>query len=460
MPVYNAEKHLGETLGYVCSQTLQNIEIICVDDGSTDASRAIMQEYAAKDPRLHILSQQNQYAGVARNNGMAVAKGKYLIFLDSDDIFVPDMLEKLYNRAEETAADIVCCGGSNYNEASQRVLTAKWILPGLKTEGVSPHAFYPLQETPGEIFTYSSVVPWNKLFRRAFIQENGIRWFHSRSSNDLTFICHCMAVAKKVSLLHEPLMQYRTRQDSLWHSNSKPPRDIYDAHVELLRRMRNLNMPRTVIMGVYQHLLHDLSMHLAPNDAARAAERAAILKDEYEPVFRLMETDLGALEHTETYTRLQAFMAPSASVIVSLTKPCRHLEECLNTALPCPAEIIIDISHADAEAAKQAANLAQRFFWIRTSAEEVQVRSSCTLHLTIDQFCANYCNLKQLLNGDQGKAANNCLKYIYNRLFYVSTQRKQSWRFFGLPLVTIKYGENCRTTKILGILRFKRKYRL
>ncbi|UKI22681.1 MAG: glycosyltransferase [Anaerotruncus sp.] len=88
-------------------QTLKDIEIICVDDGSTDSSCKIAEEFAAADSRFVVIKQQNGGAGAARNNGLRHAKGKYLSFLDSDDFFEPDMLEKAYEKAEETKADFV-----------------------------------------------------------------------------------------------------------------------------------------------------------------------------------------------------------------------------------------------------------------------------------------------------------------------------------------------------------------
>ena len=109
IPVYNVENYLRESLDCVVNQTLRDIEIICVDDGSKDSSLEILQEYAQKDSRVKILTQQNQFAGVARNNGLKIATGEYIIFLDSDDIFDLQMLEKMYYRAVETSADVTVC---------------------------------------------------------------------------------------------------------------------------------------------------------------------------------------------------------------------------------------------------------------------------------------------------------------------------------------------------------------
>ena len=106
IPVYNAEKYLEKCLDSILQQTFREIEVICVDDGSQDASKQILRRYASQDARVIVVEQKNMYAGVARNRGMELAKGKYLIFLDADDFFHPDMLRRAYACSEQYRADI------------------------------------------------------------------------------------------------------------------------------------------------------------------------------------------------------------------------------------------------------------------------------------------------------------------------------------------------------------------
>ena len=100
IPVYKAEKYLRQCLDSICGQTLKDIEIICVDDGSTDSSPEILKEYREKDERVIVVRQENAGAGAARNKGLDISKGKYLSFLDADDFFEPDMLEEAFRCAE------------------------------------------------------------------------------------------------------------------------------------------------------------------------------------------------------------------------------------------------------------------------------------------------------------------------------------------------------------------------
>ena len=99
LPVYNVEKYLKECLDSILNQTLQEIEVICVDDGSTDRSLEILREYEKKDKRVIVLTQENKGAGAARNKGLAIAKGEYLSFLDSDDFLLPECWKKLIEGA-------------------------------------------------------------------------------------------------------------------------------------------------------------------------------------------------------------------------------------------------------------------------------------------------------------------------------------------------------------------------
>ena len=115
IPVYNVEPYLKQCMDSVVGQTLKDIEIICVDDGSTDGSLDILREYAAEDNRIQIIEQKNAGAGAARNNGMRHATGKYLSFLDSDDFFEPRMLEKAYDLAEKDQADFVAYKSDQYH---------------------------------------------------------------------------------------------------------------------------------------------------------------------------------------------------------------------------------------------------------------------------------------------------------------------------------------------------------
>ena len=122
VPVYNMEKYLRPCLDSICEQTLINIEILCINDGATDDSFKILTDYAKKDSRISIINQKNSGVAAARNHGIEVAQGEYLIFMDADDWYpATDVLEVLYNCAIEHGVRI--CGGefSDYNELTGEI---------------------------------------------------------------------------------------------------------------------------------------------------------------------------------------------------------------------------------------------------------------------------------------------------------------------------------------------------
>ena len=110
VPIYNVEQNLVETLDSLVHQTLSDIEIICIDDSSTDASGDILDFYAILDSRVVVLRQPNQGGGAARNRGMKHARGKYLAFVDADDFIEPDMYEKMITASQKKDTDICVCG--------------------------------------------------------------------------------------------------------------------------------------------------------------------------------------------------------------------------------------------------------------------------------------------------------------------------------------------------------------
>ena len=114
VPVYNSEKYLKQCLDSIVGQTFKDIEIICVNDGSTDSSSQILAEYASKDDRFVIINQENGGAGKARNTGLDASRGKYLSFLDSDDFFESTMLEKAYKKIEQDNSDFVVYNSDQY----------------------------------------------------------------------------------------------------------------------------------------------------------------------------------------------------------------------------------------------------------------------------------------------------------------------------------------------------------
>ena len=206
VPVYNAEPFLHECMDSLLKQTFRDTEFIFVDDGSTDRSLEILKDYQAKDARITILQQQNQYAGVARNNGMKLATGKYIIFLDSDDFFEPTMLEEAFNCAEENQAEIVYFNFSYYDNVSGTISKApSWELPS---------SVFSVSEIGKRFFRSYRNEPWNKLFLREFILSSGLQFQSVRKGNDSYFTNMAACLSKRMKFLNRYLTYYRVNNNS------------------------------------------------------------------------------------------------------------------------------------------------------------------------------------------------------------------------------------------------------
>lgn len=126
IPVYNGEKYICQCLDSVISQSLKDIEIICVDDGSSDSTPMLLEEYCKKDKRVCVITQENVNAGAARNAGLDIAQGEYLSFLDADDFFEKDMLLKAYNQASSLQCEIVVYRSNQYDEKKACFIECPW----------------------------------------------------------------------------------------------------------------------------------------------------------------------------------------------------------------------------------------------------------------------------------------------------------------------------------------------
>lgn len=207
VPVYNVEAYLRECLDSIVNQTFKDIEIICIDDGSTDNSLKILQEYKEKDSRFTILTQKNLYAGVARNAGLKIAKGKYLSFLDSDDFFELTMLEDMYNTAEKDHSDIVVCEYRAYNNKTHSYTKVYRI----DTNIIKKSPFNP-SSLGKELFEFAGLNAWSKLFRKDLFDKYNIHFEECACCNDLTCVCTALALANKISALNRFYISYRMNQ--------------------------------------------------------------------------------------------------------------------------------------------------------------------------------------------------------------------------------------------------------
>lgn len=206
--VYNAEHFLRQCLDSIAGQTLEEIEIICVNDGSTDSSPAILDEYARRDSRFRIYSKENEGLGgaSARNTGLELAGGKYISILDSDDFFESDMLQKAFRRAEDTEADLVVFGGCEYDERNGNICKVNSIL---NEKALPEKDVFSYRDCQDQIYQISQGMAWNKLYRRTFLQRSHVRFQKVKYTDDAYFTFSHMVLAGRIAVVNEPLCYYR-----------------------------------------------------------------------------------------------------------------------------------------------------------------------------------------------------------------------------------------------------------
>ncbi len=237
IPVYNVEKYLRQNLESVAKQTLKEIEVIMVDDGSTDSSAEIAKEFAEKDGRFVYVLQENGGAGAARNNGLRRAKGKYLSFLDSDDFFDEKMLEEAYACAESNKADFVVFQSDQYSEESKEFKTVNWTL---RYSEIPPYQPFNHRAMTDNIFKVFVGWAWDKLYNRQFVINNNLWFQEQRTSNDMLFVFSAVAVAKKIACVEKGKIlahQRRNNKDSLSNTREKSWDCFYKALTALKERL-------------------------------------------------------------------------------------------------------------------------------------------------------------------------------------------------------------------------------
>ena len=313
MPVCNVEKYLGECLDSILGQTLKDIEVICVDDGSTDGSAKILAECAARDARVKVLRQDRSGAGAARNKGLAETTGEYLFFCDADDWAGKDMLSSMYGKASETGADIVASGVCYYDDVTRsdyRRVTLSREVQSL------PQPFSPA-DLGERLFSSLRMQAWNKLFRRQFVIDEGVSFQNQPRVNDVAFVAVALAAARRVAVDGGAYYHYRKNHGgSLCAGIDAMPdmacRAWLHVKAELERRGMLAPSRRAFALAASQALVNSL---LAITDAKAAVAFFRQAKESLIPALGLARADVSddAGEFFELDDPLQMFICRLSS---------------------------------------------------------------------------------------------------------------------------------------------------
>lgn len=204
IPVYNVEKYIPVCLESIINQPFKDLEIICVNDGSSDNSLSVLQSYKEKDNRITIIDKKNEGSGVARNTALAIAKGDYVYFVDGDDWLADNALEKVVSKADELDTDILIFSGlSYYNGKGQNGAYSKNKLPEKYFDKV-----FSSKDIKKDIFKFPSTA-WTKLYKRDFLIKNNIKFQNIKVGQDQLPFFHSMIKAERIATLPENLYCYR-----------------------------------------------------------------------------------------------------------------------------------------------------------------------------------------------------------------------------------------------------------
>ena len=253
IPVYNVEHYLRECMESILNQTLAELELICVDDGSTDGSLEILREYEKKDKRVIVLTQDNLGGGAARNQGLAIARGEYLSLLDSDDFFDPQMLELSYKQCKSLDAQICVYQVQRYEDTTGKT----WLDKGsFKEANIPAKEVFSYRDMPDSILNTFQNWAWNKLISRKLVEENHIRFQEIHRTNDFLFVASCMVKAERITVLRRPLVNYRVgMKNSCQSTNYRYPLDFLTAFEAVGQMLKDQGIYELVEKSYVNHAL-------------------------------------------------------------------------------------------------------------------------------------------------------------------------------------------------------------
>lgn len=208
IPIYNVENYLSQCLDSVLNQSLKDLEVICVNDGSTDNSLKILESYAEMDSRVKIISQENNGPGNALNNGLKYANGKYVLFVDSDDFISKNSLEKVLNNAVSNNSDIVLFNNQEFDEIENTVRPYSYIPENYFANVNYNHFTFTFKDIKNTVLnTYFSAA--SKLFKKEFLEKNNLSFPEETVFEAILFHVKTMLCAKSISFLPEVAYNYR-----------------------------------------------------------------------------------------------------------------------------------------------------------------------------------------------------------------------------------------------------------
>lgn len=326
IPIYNTEKYLGECLDSICNQTLRDIEIICVDDGSTDNSLEIAEKFRKVDRRLTILKRRvsSGSGAVPRNEGLRHAKGKYVIFLDSDDYFDKNMLKIMEEDAENNNADLVMC--SNYRvDDNGKIIDADTVV---HFDCLPEYKVFSYGDIPDRIFQITNAAAWHKLYKKEIIDNHGLLFQENVPIlDDIFFVNASLIASKRISAIRDRLVFYRECRPGAQTQNIQDHFDsIFLAFGKLVLWLKTKRLYYQIENSLKNWILSTMSWWYECIDDKDVSRKVFDLyKNEYFKVFNLSGMELSDIEYKNrgffSYIMLDRYHPSPQVVVKSMLSP-------------------------------------------------------------------------------------------------------------------------------------------
>lgn len=242
VPVYNVEKYLRRCIDSLVEQSYLNLEILLVDDGSTDESLIICTEYEAKDSRIRVFHKENEGLGLTRNYGIERAEGEYLTFVDSDDYLTKDAIEWMVSKVIESDADIVTAN-TYYKNEELKVMLPERLYTGSEIKEVLVTHMMGNYAKRIDAISYTATA---KLFKKKIFDENNLRFPSERRLiwEDLAFSTEAYPLCEKVYISHKPIYYYCFNEGSLTHTYRQNKLELVMVlYCYMKEKIKKLNLP-------------------------------------------------------------------------------------------------------------------------------------------------------------------------------------------------------------------------
>ena len=260
IPVYNGEAYIEQCLKTVLFPCVVNVEVICVDDGSTDGTADILRKAAEQDQRIRVYNSNHEGAGAARNVGLQHARGEYLAFLDADDFFEPGILNRAWHKARTDNLDVVVFPSDNYSMTTHTFGNPQ----GCKAELLPRKRPFAGKDVKQDIFRLFVGWAWDKLFRTEYIRKTGLTYAPLASSNDLSFVFSAIAAAPRIDWMESfPLAHHRMYAGSISASRDRTWDCFHDALLILRQNLKRLGIYERFERDYINYCLHFSFWHTA-----------------------------------------------------------------------------------------------------------------------------------------------------------------------------------------------------